>query len=182
MPYLHLPVQSGSDRILKLMNRHYNRDYYISLVERIRKAIPEVTISTDIIVGFPTETEEDFLDTLDIVEKCSFDSAFTFIYSPRIGTMAAAMEGQIPEDTVKERFNRLVAKMQDILSEKAKEYENTVQEIIADGISRNNPEIMSGRTPSNKLVNFKGNCRVGDSVKVRITEAKTYYLYGEMIQ
>lgn len=177
---IHLPVQSGSNRVLKLMNRHYTREHYISLVDKIRDRIPGVTISTDIIVGFPTETDEDFADTLDLVHKCAYDSAFTFIYSPRVGTKAASME-LLPDEVIKPRFQALVDTLQEIIATKSQLYADTIQEVIVDGISRSNDMMMSGRTKSNKLVNFAGNCDIGDTVDVRITEAKPYYLLGEML-
>ena len=125
--HLHLPVQSGSSRILKLMNRHYDKEQYLALAEKIRKAVPDISLTTDIIVGFPGETEEDFQETLDVVRKVRYDSAFTFIYSKRTGTPAAVMEDQIPEDVVKDRFNRLLHEVQTISAEQCASHEGTVQ-------------------------------------------------------
>ncbi len=178
---IHLPVQSGSDKILKLMNRHYDREQYITLVKKMRKEIPDITITTDIIVGFPQETEDDFRQTLDIVEQCEFDSAFTFIYSPRIGTKAAVMDGQIPEDVTKERFNRLLETLYNGMSENAAVYQDTVQEILVEGYSKSDNSILTGRTMNNKLVNFEGNAKPGDIVSVKITKAQTFYLSGTQL-
>ena len=178
---VHLPFQAGSDRILKLMNRHYDRAYYLGLVKKLRERIPGITISTDIIVGFPTETEEDFEDTLDIVRQCRFESAFTFIYSPREGTKAAVMDGQINHETSVRRFKRLVSTLEEEISEGVKIYQDTVQEVIVDGHSKSDAGTLTGRTRSNKLVNFTGTAETGDTVNVRITKPNTYYLFGEQI-
>lgn len=178
---IHLPFQAGSNRILKLMNRKYTKEYYLDLVKKIKEKIPDVTLSTDIIVGFPTETEEDFNETLDIVRECRFDSAFTFIYSPRVGTKAATMEGQVDPILNKERFNKLLKVLENIISEDVKKYENTVQRVIVDGVSKSDPTVLSGRTASNKLVNFKADCKIGDTVDIKVTKVTTYYLWGEVI-
>ncbi|MBO4360321.1 MAG: tRNA (N6-isopentenyl adenosine(37)-C2)-methylthiotransferase MiaB [Eubacteriaceae bacterium] len=178
---VHLPFQAGSDRILKLMNRHYDRAYYLGLVKKLRERIPGITISTDIIVGFPTETEEDFEDTLDIVRECRFESAFTFIYSPREGTKAASMEGQIDHETCSRRFKKLVAALEEEIAEGVIVYQDSVQEVIVDGRSKSDENTLTGRTRSNKLVNFTGTASMGDTVNVKITKANTYYLYGEQI-
>ena len=179
---IHLPFQAGSNRILKLMNRKYTKEYYFDLVKKVRERIPNITISTDIIVGFPTETEEDFEETLDMVRRCKFESAFTFIYSPREGTRAARMEGQVPREVTSERFARLLKTLESVVEKSVDVYENTVQEVIVDGVSKSDPEVLCGRTKTNKLVNFKGNCVIGDTVDVKITKVNTYYLYGEAIQ
>lgn len=178
---IHLPFQAGSNRILKLMNRKYTKEYYLDLVKKIRERIPDVTLSTDIIVGFPTETEEDFNETLEVVKECRFDSAFTFIYSPRVGTKAAVMDGQVEPALNKERFNRLLKVLENIISEDVYKYENTVQRVIVDGVSKSDPTVLSGRTSSNKLVNFKADCKVGDTVDIKINKITTYYLSGEVI-
>lgn len=175
---IHLPVQSGSNNILKLMNRHYTREQYISLVKKIRSEIPDITISTDIIVGFPKESEEDFIQTLDIVRQCRFDSAFTFIYSPRFGTKAAEMEDRIDEKTSKDRFNRLLDLLYNVMSENVQAYHNTIQSVLVEGNSKSDTDMLTGRTDNNKLVNFKGNAKPGDIVDVRITKAQTFYLSG----
>ncbi len=179
---IHLPVQSGSDRILKRMNRHYDRSQYLSIVDKLRSACPDITISTDIIVGFPGETEADFEETLDIVKKVRYDSAFTFIYSPREGTPAAKFEDQIPEDICHERFDRLVDVMNSISFEKNQEYKDKVYEVIPEGISEKDGHAISGRTDGFKLVNFTSDKSpeqlMGRKVRVKITESKTFSLEG----
>ncbi|EDS72720.1 tRNA (N6-isopentenyl adenosine(37)-C2)-methylthiotransferase MiaB [Anaerofustis stercorihominis] len=180
--HIHLPMQSGSSRILKLMNRHYDKDTYIKLVKKIRREIPDVAITTDIIVGFPTETEEDFLDTLDVYKKCEFDTAFTFIYSKREGTKAAVMDGQIDEKTVKDRFDRLLKLHDEIVLKQNKKYLNREVDILIDGKSKTNDNVLTGRTSSFKLVNFTGKGETGDIVKVKITDVHTFHLSGEVIE
>jgi tRNA-2-methylthio-N6-dimethylallyladenosine synthase len=179
---IHLPVQSGSDRILKRMNRHYNREQYLTIVDKLRNVCPDITISTDIIVGFPGETEEDFEETLDIARKVRYDSAFTFIYSPREGTPAAKFEDQIPDEVCHERFDRLVDVMNTISFEKNQEYKGKVYEVIAEGISDKDEQAISGRTDGFKLVNFTTDkapvSLMGRKVKVKITESKTFSLEG----
>ncbi|MBR0307819.1 MAG: tRNA (N6-isopentenyl adenosine(37)-C2)-methylthiotransferase MiaB [Mogibacterium sp.] len=179
---IHLPVQSGSDRILKRMNRHYDRESYLKIVEKLRAKVPDITISTDIIVGFPGETEEDFEDTLDIVKRVKYDSAFTFIYSPREGTPAAAFPDQIPDEVCHERFDRLVEILNDISLKKNLEYRGKVYEVIAEGVSRSDDTVISGRTDGFKLVNFTSDRSpeelMGRKVSVRITESKTFSLEG----
>ena len=154
--HLHLPVQSGSSRILKKMNRHYTKEQYLELVERIRKAVPDISLTTDIIVGFPGETEEDFEETLDVVRQVEFDSAFTFIYSKRTGTPAAAMEDQVPEDVVKERFDLLLMEVQEISARVCGRVEGTVQEVLAEEVDSHGPGWITGRLSNNTLVHFKG--------------------------
>lgn len=178
---IHLPMQSGSTRILKLMNRKYTKEAYVSLVKKIRDQIPDITITTDIIVGFPGETEEDFAATLDIVKQCRFDSAFTFIYSPRRGTKAALMPDQISKEVIQQRFDRLLKLQYEIMYENSMLYENKVVEVIVEGESKTDKAMMSGRTKTNKLVNFSGKCNVGDTVKLKITQAATFHLTGEII-
>lgn len=180
--HIHLPMQSGSSRILKLMNRHYDKDTYIKLVKKIRREIPDVAITTDIIVGFPTETEEDFLDTLDVYKECEFDTAFTFIYSKREGTKAAVMDGQIDEKTVKDRFDRLLKLHDEIVLKQNKKYLNREVDILIDGKSKTNDNVLTGRTSSFKLVNFTGKRETGDIVKVKITDVHTFHLSGEVIE
>ena len=179
---IHLPVQSGSDRILRRMNRHYNREQYLSIVDKLRSVCPDITISTDIIVGFPGETEEDFEETLSIAEKVRYDSAFTFIYSPREGTPAAKFEEQIPDDVCHKRFDRLVDLMNSISYEKNQEYKGKVFDVIAEGISDKDDRALSGRTDGFKLVNFTSEKSpeklMGKTVKVKITESKTFSLEG----
>ena len=146
---MHLPLQSGSDRLLQKMNRHYTKEGYLTLVEKIRKAVPDIALSTDIIVGFPGETEEDFEETMDVVEKVKYDSAFTFIYSKRTGTPAAAMEEQIDEAVVKERFDRLLARVQDIAAEKAAADTGKVQDVLVEEINDHDSSLVTGRTSKN---------------------------------
>ena len=186
---IHLPVQAGSDRILKRMNRHYDRAKYLELVDKLRDAVPGITISTDIIVGFPGETEEDFLDTLSLVERVRYDSAFTFLYSVRNGTPAAKYPDQIPEDVKHERFGRLVELVDSISAEKNLAYLGTVQDVLVEGPSKNDKLALAGRTDGFKLVNFRveENSGIdpadlaGKTVKVKITDAKTFSLFGEPV-
>ena len=182
---IHLPVQSGSDRILKRMNRHYDRESYLKIVEKLRKTAPDITISTDVIGGFPGETDEDFEQTLDIARKVEYDSAFTFIYSPREGTPAAKFEDQVPDEVCHERFDRLVDVMNEISLKKNQEYKGKTYEVIAEGISRNDDKVISGRTDGFKLVNFTSDRSpeqlMGRKVKVEITESKTFSLEGREV-
>ena len=179
---IHLPVQSGSSKVLKEMNRRYSKETYLQLVEKLRGAVPFITMSTDIIVGFPGETEEDFLETLDLVSKVRFDSAFTFLYSVRKGTPAEKYEGQIPEDVKHERFNRLVDLVNSISMEKNAEYVGTVQKVLIEGPAKTGSRTFSGRTDGFKLVNFRGDANmVGKIVDVRITGSNTFSLEGEIV-
>ncbi|KYH29856.1 MULTISPECIES: tRNA (N6-isopentenyl adenosine(37)-C2)-methylthiotransferase MiaB [Clostridium] len=178
----HFALQSGSSRILEKMNRKYTREQYLELVKKLRKAMPDIAITTDIIVGFPGETEEDFNDTLSIVKEIEFDSVFTFIYSQREGTPAANHEDQIPEDVKHERFNRLVKVVNDILAKKNKEYEGKIVEVLVEGPSKNDETKLMGRTRTNKLVNFEGNNDIiGKLVKVKIIKAQSFSLIGEIV-
>jgi tRNA-2-methylthio-N6-dimethylallyladenosine synthase len=178
-PHLHLPLQSGSSRILKIMNRHYTKEGYLELVERIRREIPDISLTTDIIVGFPGETEDDFEETMDVVRKVRYDSAFTFIYSPRTGTPAAAMEDQIPEDVTKARFNRLLSEVQQISKEVCGRYEGTVQKILVESLDDHQKGYVTGRMENNLLVHFPGDeSLIGKIVSVRLTEAKGFYYMG----
>ena len=179
--HLHLPMQSGSSRILKIMNRRYDKENYLELVDKIRKAVPDISLTTDIIVGFPGETEEDFQDTLDVVEKCDFDSAFTFIYSKRSGTPAAKMENQVPEDVVKDRFDRLLALVQEKGRKASSRFEGTVQEILVEEESKEKG-IFTGRTEYNLLVHFPG-CQdlIGKYVKVKLDTCKGFYYFGTLV-
>ena len=180
--HLHLPMQSGSSRILKVMNRRYDKEKYLGLVEKIRKAVPDISLTTDIIVGFPGETEEDFRDTLDVVDKCDFDTAFTFIYSKRSGTPAAKMENQIPEDVVKDRFDRLLSLVQEKGRQASSRFQGTVQEILVEEESKEKG-IYTGRTEYNLLVHFPG-CRdlLGKYVKVRLDTCKGFYYFGTLVE
>lgn len=183
-PHIHLPVQSGSTEILHRMNRKYMREDYLTLVRKLKYAVPDIAITTDIIVGFPGETEEDFNDTLSLIEEVRFDSAFTFIYSVRKGTPAENYEEQIPESVKHERFNRLVEIVNRISAEKNAETVGKVENILVEGASRTNKKVYSGRTGGHKLVNFRadtnGDDLAGRIVKVRITESNTFSLTGEL--
>ena len=177
--HIHLPFQAGSNNILKKMNRKYTKENYLALIDKIKDNIPGISITTDIIVGFPGETEKDFDDTLDIVKKSSFDSAFTFLYSIREGTPAAQMEDQISDEIKHNRFQRLLDMQHDISKHENLLLEGKTVELLVDGESKNDPEIMSGRTRTNKLVNFLGDKNsTGKLVQVKITEAYTWSLNG----
>lgn len=179
---LHLPVQSGSNRVLKAMNRHYTKEEYIEKINKIKSLIPDLAITTDIIVGFPGETEEDFEETLDLVKKVRYDSAFMFLYSNRKYTRADMMPNQIPDDIKHERFNRLVETVNSICAEINQEYENKIVEVLVEGVSKTDDTKLTGRTNNGKLVNFKGNKNsVGKIVKVKITKPKSFSLEGEEI-
>lgn len=179
--HLHLPVQSGSSRILKLMNRHYDKEQYLALAEKIRKAVPDISLTTDIIVGFPGETEEDFQETLDVVRKVRYDSAFTFIYSKRTGTPAAVMEDQIPEDVVKDRFNRLLHEVQTISAEQCAIHEGTVQTVLVECVNEHDKHLMTGRMSNNLLVHFPGDeSLIGQLVDVHLDECKGFYYMGRL--
>ena len=181
--HLHLPLQSGSSQILKVMNRRYDKEKYLALVEKIKKAIPDIGLTTDIIVGFPGETEEDFLETMDVVRKVRYDSAFTFIYSKRTGTPAAAMENQIPEDIVKDRFDRLLKEVQTISQEMTARFEGTVQEVLVEDINDHNAELVTGRMSNNHLVHFPGDASlIGKIVKVHLDECKGFYYIGSEVK
>lgn len=178
-PHLHLPLQSGSSRILKVMNRRYTKEDYLNLVDRIRAAVPDISLTTDIIVGFPGETEEDFLETLDVVKKVRYDSAFTFIYSKRTGTPAAAMEDQIPEDVVKDRFDRLLTVVQDISREMSGRFQGTVQEVLVEGVNEQDASLVTGRMGNNLLVHFPGDASlIGTYRQVHLDICKGFYYMG----
>ena len=180
--HLHLPVQSGSSRILKKMNRRYTKEQYLELVNKIRAAVPDISLTTDIIVGFPGETEEDFLETMDIVEKVRYDSAFTFIYSKRTGTPAAIMEDQVPEDVVKDRFERLLKRVQEISAEVCAVHEGTVQTVLVESLNDHDDKLVTGRLSNNLLVHFPGNAGlIGSLVEVRLDECKGFYYLGTMV-
>ncbi|MDF2656104.1 MAG: tRNA ((37)-C2)-methylthiotransferase MiaB [Bacillota bacterium] len=176
---IHLPVQSGSTSVLKRMNRKYAKEDYLLLVEKLRAAVPDMAITTDIIVGFPGETEEDFEETMDLVRSVRFDSAFTFLYSIRKGTPAENYTDQVPEAEKHERFNRLVAELNEITAEINKTYEGKVALVLVEGPSKTNPEILTGRTESGKLVHFNGSDdMIGQLIPIKITEGKTFNLFG----
>lgn len=181
--HLHLPVQSGSSRILKKMNRHYTKEQYLELVEKIRKNVPDVSLTTDIIVGFPGETEEDFEETMDIVRKVRYDSVFTFIYSKRTGTPAAVMEDQVPEDVVKNRFDRLLKEVHTIAAEVCAVHEGTIQTALIETVSEHDPSMVTGRLSNNLLVHIKGDKgMIGRLADVRLTECKGFYYLGELAE
>lgn len=180
--YIHLPVQSGSTEVLKSMARKYSREHYLELVRKIKAAIPDVSLSTDIIVGFPGETEEQFQETISLVEEVGYDFAYTFIYSAREGTPAAGMEDTVPEDVKKNRLHRLMDVQNKISLEKNLKLFGETMEVLVEGESKNNPEVMSGRTRTNKLVHFAGDkSLIGQIVNVQITDAKTWTLHGEVV-
>ena len=180
--YIHLPVQSGSSSVLKRMNRKYTREQYIELVQKLRDAVPDIAISTDIIVGFPGETEEEFEDTLTLAEQIRYDSAFTFLYSIRKGTPAAEYDDQIPELIKHERFNRLVDIMNACSKEKNAAYVGRTEKVLIEGVSKKDEGILTGRTDSFKLVDFPGDLSlIGQIKNVRITESNTFSLKGELI-
>lgn len=177
--HLHLPVQSGSSRILKLMNRKYTKEHYLTLVDKIRTAVPDIAITTDIIVGFPGETEEDFQETLDVVRKAKYDSAYTFIYSKRTGTPAAKMDGQVGEDIVKDRFNRLLATVSEVSHEHIKRYEGMDMDVLVEDIDDHDNTFVTGRMTNNILVHFKGDKElIGSIVNVHLDECKGFYYMG----
>ncbi len=181
---LHLPIQSGSTRLLKKMNRHYSKEDYYTLVDKLRAKIPNIGFTTDIMVGFPGETEEDFLETMEVVEKVQYDSAFTFLYSIRKGTPAEKMPDQIPEEVKKERFQRLLNSVNKIAAERNYVYGGKIVEVLVESVSKKDDRKMMGRTRENKLVNFdcpKGDW-IGKTVKVKITEPKSFSLNGVMIE
>ena len=182
MNHIQLPVQSGDSEILRLMGRRYSREQYLELVEKIKKKIPDVSLTTDIIVGFPNESEEAFNNTLSLCEIVKYDSAFTFIYSPRVGTPAAKMKDNVSMDTKKVRFNKLTALIAKNELEKYKTFEGKVVKVLVEGPSKKNENVLSGYTEDNKLVNFIGNKEmIGQIVNVKIVKAKTYTLEGEQV-
>ncbi|WNF35374.1 tRNA (N6-isopentenyl adenosine(37)-C2)-methylthiotransferase MiaB [Bacillaceae bacterium IKA-2] len=181
--HIHLPVQSGSTEMLKIMARKYTREQYLELANKIKAKIPNATLTTDIIVGFPNETEEQFEDTLSLMKEVEFDSAFSYIYSAREGTPAAKMEDNVPLEVKKERLQQLNKVINDTSLMKNKQLEGTIVEVLVEGESRKNPEILSGRTRTNKLVNFAGpNTIIGEMINVKITEAKTWSLNGCVVE
>ncbi|MBP3951959.1 tRNA (N6-isopentenyl adenosine(37)-C2)-methylthiotransferase MiaB [Bacillus suaedae] len=181
--HIHLPVQHGSSEILKLMARKYTRESYIELAHKIKMAIPNASFTTDIIVGFPNETEEQFEETLSLMREIEFDSAYTYLYSPREGTPAAKMEDNVPLEVKKERLSRLNALVNEISAKKNLDYQDQVVEVLVEGESKKNPEVLAGRTRTNRMVNFKApKSVIGTIVYVKVTEAKTWSLNGEMVE
>lgn len=180
---IHLPVQSGSNSILKKMNRHYTKEYYLDLIKKIKEEIPGVTLTTDIIVGFPGETEEDFQETLELVKEVGYSSVFTFIYSRRNNTPADMMLNQVSEEDKHHRFNRLVAAVNERVIAQNKAEEGNILEVLVEGNSKNDAEKLTGRTRTGRLVNFTGeNVNVGELVNVKITRAQNFSLIGEVIK
>ena len=177
---IHLPLQSGSSNILKAMNRKYTKEQYLNLVEKIKAKIPNIQFSTDIIVGFPGETEKDFEDTLDVVKKVGYEQIFMFIYSRRIGTVADKMQNQIDEKVKHERFNRLKSLAEEIIEKGNKKYIGTDQKVLVEGKSKTNDKIYTGRTETNKVVNFEGNDDlIGKVIPLNIVSEHMWYLKGK---
>ncbi len=181
-PHLHLPLQSGSSRLLQKMNRHYTKEGYLSLVDKVKKEMPDISLTTDIIVGFPGETEEDFNDTVDVIRKAGFDSAFTFIYSKRRGTPAAEYPDQVPEEVIKDRFDRLLEVCRESSEKALERHLNTVRDVLVEDIDHSVPDMLTGRLSNNLLVHFVGEKDlVGQYVNVRLTENKGFYYIGELV-
>lgn len=181
--HIHLPVQSGSSEVLKRMGRKYDRERYLELVAKIKKAIPNVVLTTDIIVGFPGETEEQFQETISLVKEVEFDSAFTFIYSPREGTPAAAMKDDVPDEVKRDRLLRLNDVMAELSLKSNEKLRGQVVEVLVEGESKTNPDVLSGRTRGNKLVHFEGPKHlIGEFVHVKVTEPKTWFIKGELAE
>ena len=183
MPAIHLPVQSGNDEVLKRMGRRYTRQQYLDLFYKIKKYIPDCTITTDIIVGFPNETHEQFLDTLSLYEECEYDLAYTFVYSPRAGTPAAKMDDNISSEEKDQRLYRLNELVTQKAHKQNQRFLNQVVEVLVEGTSKRDETMLTGYTRHNKLVNFKGDPKdIGKIIKVKITEAKTWALKGEAVE
>ena len=181
--HIHLPVQSGSTDVLKIMARKYSREQYLELVRKIKAAIPDVALTTDIIVGYPNETEEQFAETLSLYREVGFEAAYTYIYSPREGTPAAKMQDNVPMEVKKERLQRLNALVNQSSQEALEKYKDKVVEVLVEGESKNNPDVLAGYTRKSKLVNFKApKTTIGKLIKVKITETKTWSLNGEMVE
>lgn len=178
---IHLPLQSGSTKILREMNRSYSKEDYLDLINKIKSIKKNIALTTDIMIGFPGETEEDFQDTLDVVRKVEYDSAYTFIYSIRKGTVAENMTGHVSEEIKKDRFNRLLKEVNEIAWKKNRSYSGQTVEVLVEGASKKDPHKLSGRTRENKLVNFSGSAQVGEIVQVKITDPKSFSLNGEII-
>ena len=180
---LHLPFQAGSDKILSDMNRRYTKEQYLEKIEKVKREIPGISLSTDVIVGFPTETKEDFEETLDVLRRVEFDNIFSFIYSRREGTPAAKLDFVLTEEEIHENFNKLLEVQNEISKRKNDEYVGRIERVLVDGASKNDPDTLSGRCDSSKIVNFKGDkSLIGKYVNVRITEAHTWSLNGEICE
>lgn len=179
--HIHLPVQSGSTRLLKSMNRHYTKESYLALCERIKDRIPDVSLTTDIIVGYPGETDEDIEDTLDVIRKAGFDSAFTFIYSKRSGTPAAAIKDETPEEVIKRRFDRVLSLVQKTGAERSARFEGREMEVLAEQINRQDSALVTGRLSNNITVHFNGDeSLIGKIVRVRLDECRGFYYMGSL--
>ena len=179
---MHLPLQSGSSRLLKIMNRHYDKEQYLTLVKKLKDAIPDIFLTTDIIVGFPGETEEDFEETLDVVRKVRYDSAFTFIYSKRTGTPAAKMDNQVPEDVIKDRFNRLLTLVNQVSNGQIRRFDGQVKPVLVEELNTHDASLVTGRTEENVTVHFPGTAdMIGTTVDVKLTDCKGFYFMGERI-
>ncbi|MBE5835706.1 MAG: tRNA (N6-isopentenyl adenosine(37)-C2)-methylthiotransferase MiaB [Butyrivibrio sp.] len=179
--HIHLALQSGSDRILKRMNRHYTKEDFLKLVEKIRKEVPDVAITTDIIVGFPGETKEDVDETIDVVKKAAFENAFTFIYSKRVGTPAASFEDQVPEEEVKENFNRLLEVVQETAHAQSGKFEGSTQRVLVEEVNEHDNSLVTGRMSNNTLVHFPGDASlIGTFVNVHLDECHGFYYTGKM--
>lgn len=179
--HMHLPVQSGSNRLLEQMNRRYTKEHYLELVQKLRTAVPDISLTTDIIVGFPGETEEDFEETLDVVRRAEYDSAYTFIYSKRTGTPAAAMENQVPEEVVKERFQRLLQVVSEVSEARTGRLEGQTAEVLVEGISEQDASMVTGRLSNNLLVHFPGDAAlIGSLQMVYLEQAKGFYYIGRL--
>ncbi|MDY0294552.1 MAG: tRNA (N6-isopentenyl adenosine(37)-C2)-methylthiotransferase MiaB [Acholeplasmataceae bacterium] len=182
MPFFHLPVQSGSNQVLKKMNRHYTKESYLKTLNQLKEIVPGISVTTDIIVGFPGETEEDFLETMDLVEKAQFEGAYTFVFSKREGTPAATFEDDTPEEEKKQRLYRLNEKINDGYLKGNERFVGETVKVLVDGVSKYDDTVLAGYSEHNKLVNFKGNPElIGKIVNVKITIAKTWFLLGEAI-
>jgi tRNA-2-methylthio-N6-dimethylallyladenosine synthase len=180
--HIHLPLQSGNTEILRRMNRKYTKESYLALVDKIRTELPEVAITTDIIVGFPGETREDVDDTIDVVNKAHFDNAFTFIYSKRTGTPAAGFPDQVPEELVKENFDRLLSVVQENAKKQAEKLQGRIEEVLVEGVNEHDSSLLTGRMSNNTLVHFPGNeDLIGSLVKVSLDECHGFYYMGQMV-
>lgn len=181
--HIHLPLQSGSSDILRKMNRRYDKEKYLGIVDKIRERIPDCAITTDIIVGFPGETEEDFMETMDVVQKVGYDSAFTFQYSKRTGTPAAKMDNQVPQEVVTDRFNRLLKEVQTIARAKTKKLEGQVMPVLCETVNTESEGLMTGRLENNSVVHFKGDeTMIGEIFNVRLDEANGFYYMGSIVE
>ena len=183
MPFIHLPLQSGDDRILKLMNRKYNSKQYLDLINNIRQKIPNIAITTDIIIGFPSETETAFNNTIKLIKKIKFDSVYLFIFSKRNGTLAAKFKKQINYKKKVQRFKKLALILKKIIEDNNKKYLGNIYDVLVDSVSKTNDEVLTGRLITNKTVNFKGEKKlIGSIVKIKIISSHIYYLFGELIK